>query len=229
MYMYNCGKCKCTLGVDMELTDKQKQLLDYLTERIDEDGRIPTLRQAAVDLGVSHTAVAQLMNQLEKKSVLEREGYYGRTIRLYPEPRESRRPRTGRELPIVGQITAGLPMYAQQEWEGTVVVDSSVFPGDNLFCLRIKGQSMKDAGILDGDLVVCEPRQYAENGEIVAVLINGEDATVKRFFLYADHIELRPANDDYQVMCYPFSELLIQGKVVGVIRGKHAEFDGERE
>ena len=120
-------------------------------------------------------------------------------------------------------------MYAQQEWEGTVVVDSSVFPGENLFCLRIKGQSMKDAGILDGDLVVCEPRQYAENGEIVAVLINGEEATVKRFFLYADHIELRPANDDFQVMCYPFSELLVQGKVVGVIRGRHAEFDGERE
>ncbi len=213
----------------MELTEKQTQLLSYLTERMDEEGRIPTLRQAAADLGVSHTAVAQLMNQLEKKNVLQREGYYGRTIRLYPEAKEGGRSQLGRELPIVGQITAGLPMYAQQEWEGTVVVDSSVFPGDNLFCLRIKGQSMKDAGILDGDLVVCEPRQYAENGEIVAVLINGEEATVKRFFLYADHIELRPANDDYQVMCYPFNELLVQGKVVGVMRGKHAEFDGQRK
>jgi repressor LexA len=219
----------------MELTDKQRQLLDYLTERMDEEGHVPTLRQAAADLGVSHTAVAQLMNQLEKKNVLEREGYYGRTIRLYPELKEkeheneNRTSRTGRELPIIGQVTAGLPMYAQQEWEGMVVVDSSVFPGDNLFCLRIKGQSMKDAGIFDGDLVVCEPRQYAENGEIVAVLIKGEEATVKRFFLYADHIELRPANDDYQVMCYPFGELLVQGKVVGVIRGKHAEFDGKRK
>jgi repressor LexA len=219
----------------MELTDKQRQLLDYLTERMDEEGHVPTLRQAAADLGVSHTAVAQLMNQLEKKNVLEREGYYGRTIRLYPELKEkeheneNRISRTGRELPIIGQVTAGLPMYAQQEWEGMVVVDSSVFPGDNLFCLRIKGQSMKDAGIFDGDLVVCEPRQYAENGEIVAVLIKGEEATVKRFFLYADHIELRPANDDYQVMCYPFGELLVQGKVVGVIRGKHAEFDGKRK
>lgn len=219
----------------MELTDKQRQLLDYLTERMDEEGHVPTLRQAAADLGVSHTAVAQLMNQLEKKNVLEREGYYGRTIRLYPglkekeNENENRISRTGRELPIIGQVTAGLPMYAQQEWEGTVVVDSSVFPGDNLFCLRIKGQSMKDAGIFDGDLVVCEPRQYAENGEIVAVLVKGEEATVKRFFLYSDHIELRPANDEYQVMCYPFGELLVQGKVVGVIRGKHAEFDGKRK
>ncbi len=79
----------------MELTDKQQQLLDYLTERMDGEGRIPTLRQTAADLGVSHTAVAQLMNQLEKKNVLEREGYYGRTIQLYPGPREVRRSPAG--------------------------------------------------------------------------------------------------------------------------------------
>ncbi len=213
----------------MELTEKQRQFLDYLTERLDEDGRIPTLRQAAVDLGVSHTAVAQLMNQLEKKGVVEREGPYSRTIRLHPAAGEQRRARRGRELPIIGQVTAGLPMYAQQEWAGTVLVDPAIFTGENLFCLRIKGQSMQDAGIFDGDLVVCEPRQYAENGEIVAVLVRGEEATVKRFFLYPDHIELRPANPAYPVMCYPFGELLVQGKVVGVIRGKHAEFDGKRQ
>jgi repressor LexA len=213
----------------MELTAKQQQFLDYLTERMDDEGRIPTLRQAATDLGVSHTAVAQLMTQLEKKGVLAREGHYSRTIRLYPDTGEQPNGRRGRELPLIGQVTAGLPMYAQQEWEGTVLVDPSIFTGENLFCLRIKGQSMRDAGILDGDLVVCEPRQYAENGEIVAVLIKGEEATVKRFFLYADHIELRPANDAFPVMCYPFSDLLVQGKVIGVIRGKHVEFDGEHK
>jgi repressor LexA len=213
----------------MELTAKQNQFLDYLTERMADDERIPTLRQAANDLGVSHTAVAQLMHQLEKKGVLERDGHYSRTIRLYPEKSRARQTGRSRELPVIGQITAGLPMYAQQEWEGTVVVDATIFPGDNLFCLRIKGDSMKDAGIFDGDLVACEPRQYAENGEIVAVLIKGEDATVKRFFLYSDHIELQPANDNYLVTCYPFNEVLVQGKVVGVIRGKHAEFDGGRE
>lgn len=213
----------------MELTEKQRQFLDYLVERMDDDGRIPTLRQAAVDLGVSHTAVAQLMSQLERKGVLAREGHYSRTIRLYPDHGEQTSGRRGRELPVIGQVTAGLPMYAQQEWEGTVLVDPAIFAGDNLFCLRIKGQSMKDAGILDGDLVVCEPRQYAENGEIVAVLVRGEEATVKRFFLFADHIELRPANDAFPVMCYPFGDLLVQGKVIGVIRGRHAEFDGKRE
>lgn len=210
----------------MELTDKQQQFFKYLQEQMDGEGRIPSLREAAADLGVSHTAVAQMMNQLEKKNVLEREGRYGRTIRLFGTSDESRRSRGGRELPVIGQITAGLPMYAQQEWDGTVIVDEAIFAGDNLFCLRIKGQSMKDAGIFDGDLVVCEPRQYAENGEIVAVLIKGEEATVKRFFLFADHIELRPENDSYHVTSYPFSELLVQGKVVGVIRGKHRAFDG---
>jgi repressor LexA len=213
----------------MELTEKQRQFLNYLTDRMDEDGRIPTLRQAAVDMGVSHTAVAQLMNQLERKGVLKREGHYSRNISLYPDSSERRSGGRGLELPIVGQITAGLPMYAQQEWEGTVLVDSSIFSGDHLFCLRVKGQSMKDAGILDGDLVVCEPRQYAENGEIVAVLVKGEEATVKRFFLYPDHIELCPANDEFSVMCYPFSDLLVQGKVVGVIRGRHVEFDGKQK
>ncbi len=211
----------------MELTEKQQQFLEYLLERIDDNGRIPTLRQAAADIGVSHTAVAQLMQQLEKKGVLERDGHYSRKIRLYPERRDEKNLVRSRELPIIGQVTAGLPMYAQQEWEGTLVVDGAVFQGDNLFCLRIRGQSMKDAGIFDGDLVVCEPRQYAENGEIVAVLTTGDEATVKRFFLFPDHIELHPANEEFDVMCYPFSDLLVQGKVIGVIRGRHAEFDGE--
>ena len=214
----------------MELTEKQQQLLDYLSDRQEEDGRVPSLRQTAVDLGVSHTAVAQLMGQLEKKGVLERDGHYSRTVRFFPEGRErgSERGARGRLLPIIGEIRAGLPMYAQQEWAGTVVVDASVLTGDNLFCRRVKGQSLKEAGILDGDLVVCEPRQYAENGEVVAALVRGEEATVKRFFVYSDHIELRPANDEFPVMCYPFSEVLVQGKVVGVMRGRHELFDGKK-
>ncbi len=212
----------------MELTEKQQRFFSYLTDRIAEDGRVPSLREAARDLGVSHTAVAQLMLQLERKGVVEREGRYGRTVRLFPDSRGTTKG-LGRELPVIGRISAGLPMYAQQEWEGTVVVDPSIFRGENLFCLRIRGESMRDAGIFDGDLVVCEPRQYAENGEIVAVLVKGEEATVKRFFLYADHIELRPENSEYPVMCYPFSEVLVQGKVTGVIRGKNNRFDGETE
>jgi repressor LexA len=208
----------------MQLTEKQQGFLDYLKKQLGSEGKIPSLRQAAKDLGVSHTAVAQLLSQLEKKGLLEREGRYSRSIRLTPV-KDSRPERAqGREVPIIGQITAGLPMYAQQEWDGTVIVDKNLFSGDNLFCLRIKGDSMCDAGILNGDLVICEPRQYAENGEIVAVLINNEEATVKRFFLKPECIELHPENKTYPVMSYRFSELLVQGKVVGVVRGAHSTF-----
>jgi repressor LexA len=200
------------------MTKKQQQFFDYLQVHLEQEGRAPSLRQAAEDLGVSHNAVAQLINQLERKKLIEREGRYSRSIRILPQQTGTDASLRVRELPVVGQITAGLPMYAQQEWDGSVMVDSALFPGNNLFCLRIKGESMQDAGIFDGDLVVCEPRQYAENGEIVAVLIQGEEATVKRFFLGSGYIELRPENEKFKAIRYPFSDILVQGKVAGVIR-----------
>lgn len=202
-----------------QLSTKQQQLLDYLQQVIDRDGQVPSLRQAAAALGVSHAAVAQGFKMLEAKGYIKREGRYSRNIYLLNRVREAAAPHRWRELPVIGQITAGLPMYAQQEWDGTVVVDGAVFTGDHLFVLRVKGDSMRDAGILDGDLAICQPRQYAENGEIVVALVHAEEATVKRFFLHADHIELRPENPDYKVMRYNFDEILVQGKVVGLQRG----------
>ncbi len=202
----------------MDLTRKQKQLLDYLRNALNRDGKTPSLRQSAVDMGVSHNAVAQLITQLEKKGVIAREGRYSRSIRILPEGCVGGAAVYGRELPVIGQITAGLPMYAQQEWDSTVLVDARMFPGSNLFCLRIKGQSMKNSGILDGDLVVCEPRQFAENGEIVVVLIDEEEATVKRFYLGENYVELRPENEQFQPILYPFADIMVQGKVLGVIR-----------
>ena len=202
----------------MELSGTQKRLYDYLAECLGRDGKTPSLRQIAADMGVSHTAVAQLLGLLEKKGVVERDGRYSRSLRIVAGEDRRRRDDRSRELPIIGQITAGLPMYAQQEWDGSVIVDRRLCPGDNLFCLRVRGRSMRDAGILHGDLAICEPRQYAANGEIVAVLIQDEEATIKRFFLQPDHIELRPENPEFPVMRYPFGEVLVQGKVIGVIR-----------
>jgi repressor LexA len=207
----------------MDLTKKQQLLFDYLQDNLGQDGHAPSLRQAADDLGVSRNAVAQLISQLERKKVIEREGHYSRSIRILPQQSGQGRSGRVREVPVVGRITAGLPMYAQQEWDGSVVVDGDLFTGKNLFCLRIQGDSMQGAGILDGDLVVCEPRQYAENGEIVAVLIQEEEATVKRFFLGPDYIELRPENKKFTPTRYPFSDLLVQGKVVGVIRSTFSQ------
>ena len=201
-----------------KLTPKQKQFLAYLQRETARAGRVPSLRQAAADLGVSHTAVAQRLKAVEAKGYVKREGRYSRSVHLLNRMREVAAQQRWREVPVVGSVTAGLPMYAQQEWDGSVVLDAAIFRGENLFALRVEGDSMKDVGILDKDLAVCEPRQYARNGEIVVALIHGEDATVKRFYLHKDSIELRPENQAYRPMRYGFGEVLIQGRVVGIQR-----------
>ena len=196
------------------LTEKQKNFFTYLKGKLADKGYTPSLRQAASELGISHTAVASLLHTLEQKGWLQRDGRYSRTIRLFEEPVSF-----GREIPIVGQVAAGLPLYAQQEWAGTILVDHRMYRGDNLFGLRIQGDSMQDAGILHGDLAICEPRQYAENGEIVVVLIDNEEATVKRFFYRGDHIKLQPENTKYKPIRYGLGEILVQGRVIGIQRG----------
>ena len=200
------------------LTEKQERFLNYLRRTIHRRGQAPSLRQAALDLGVSHTAIAQIIQALEEKGYVKRAGRYSRTVHLLNRARQAAGLQRWREIPVIGRVTAGLPMYAQQEWEGSLVLDAGLFRGQNLFALRIKGDSMKKAGILDGDLAICEPRQYAQNGEIVVALIDGDTATVKRFFLHRDHIELRPENPDFATMRYGFGDVLVQGKVVGIQR-----------
>jgi repressor LexA len=204
------------------LTAKQQRLLNYLEEAIRRRGRAPSLREAAAALGVSHAAVAQTMKALEAKGMLRRDGRYSRTVHLLGRTREAAAARRWQAVPVIGRITAGMPMYAQQEWDGQVVVDAGLFPGGNLFALRVKGDSMREAGILDGDLAICAPRQYARNGEIVVALIGQEEATVKRFYLADDRIELHPANSAYPIMRYTFDQVLIQGKVVGIQRDRIA-------
>ncbi len=202
-----------------QLTLKQKHVLDYLQRKITANNQAPSLRQAATDLGVSHAAIAQILKALEEKGYIKREGRYSRTVYLLNRARQTSALQRWCEIPIIGRVTAGLPMYAQMEWDGTAVLDAAIFRGQNLFALRVKGDSMKNIGILNGDLAICEPRQYAQNGEIVVALLNGEEATVKRFFLHDDHIELRPEKVKYQSMRYSFGDVLIQGKVIGIQRG----------
>ncbi len=205
--------------MQIQLTPKQQRVLDYLRREIAKTGLCPSLRQAAADLGGSHAAVAQILRVLEEKGYVKREGRYSRNVYLLNRTRQTAASQRWREIPIIGRVTAGLPMYAQTEWDGSIVLDTAVYRRQNLFALRVKGDSMKGAGILNGDLAICEPRQYAQNGEIVVVLINGEEATVKRFFLRDDHIELRPENTAYAPMRCGFGDVLVQGTVIGIHRG----------
>ena len=206
------------------LTPKQERVLEYFEQAIKKAGRAPSLRQAAADLKISHTAVAQFIQTLESKGLLKRSGRYGRAIELMDPDRMPTSGVDWRRVSIIGRINAGLPLYAQQEWGGNLIVDGSIYKPKNLFGLRVNGDSMKNAGILDRDIVICEPRQYARNGEIVVALVNNEEATVKRFYQKKNHIELRPENDAYPVMKYAFGEVLIQGKVIGMQRGPE-QFD----
>ena len=201
------------------LTPRQQYFYNYLENAINRSGQSPSLRKAAADMGVSHGAISQLVRALEQKGVVRRNGRYGRTLHLLNRSGDTVGAMRWVEVPVIGRIAAGLPLYAQQEWAGSVVVDGALYQGTNLFALRVNGDSMKDAAIIDGDLVICEPRQYAEDGEIVVALINHEEATVKRFFHHRDHIELRPENRAYRPIICRFDEVLVQGKVVGLVRG----------
>nr|NJM02965.1 repressor LexA [Desulfobacula sp.] len=200
-------------------TQTQQRMLDYLKRQVKENGLCPSLRTAAAELGISHAAVAQTLKALEDKAYIRREGRYSRTLHILEGTGDIDAAQRQKQVPIIGRITAGLPMYAQQEWGGSLILDGALYPGQNLFALRIQGSSMKDAGILDQDLAVCEPRQYARDREIVVALIHHEEATVKRFFLLPDGIELRPENPDFFPQKYGFDEVLIQGKVIGIVRG----------
>ena len=202
-----------------QLTPKQQLFLRYLENEIARTGKTPSLRQAASDMGVSHAAVSQLIKILEAKGVLMRDGFYSRKIVLLNRFQEIAGRMRWREVPVIGDIAAGLPLYAQQQWDGSVVLDADIYRGANLFALKVRGDSMKNAAILDGDIVICEPRQFASDREIVVALIHQEEATVKRFFLKENRIELHPENPDFASMSYGFDEVLIQGKVVGVQRG----------
>jgi len=208
-------------GLDMrlELTQNQQKVFNFLKQKIKATGISPSLRSAASELGISHAAVAQTLKTLEDKEYIRREGRYSRTIHILDHAGDLHIAQRQKQIPVIGHITAGLPMYAQQEWEGNLLVDAKIYPGQNLFALKIQGTSMKNAGILDQDLAICEPRQYARNKEIVVALIHHEEATVKRFFLHPDYIELRPENPNFKSQRYGFEDVLIQGKVIGIVRG----------
>ena len=202
-----------------KLTPSQQKVFDFLKQTIKRTGFAPSLRSAAAELSISHAAVAQTLKTLEDKAYIRRDGRYSRTIHILDTNGDLHMAQRQKQIPVIGRIAAGLPLYAQQEWEGSLLVDAKIYPGQNLFALKIQGHSMKDAGILDQDIAVCEPRQYARNSEIVVALIHHEEATVKRFFLHPEWIELRPENPDFTSQRYAFDEVLIQGKVIGIVRG----------
>ena len=203
------------------LTARQQQIWDFLVQYADAHGYPPTVREIgeAVGLASPSTVHAHLAN-LERAGLLRRDPTKPRALELIGrEPRQaSRAPAETQALPLVGQIAAGGPLLAEQHVEDYVGVPGVIGPGD--FVLRVKGDSMIDAGILDGDYVVVQRRQDARSGDVVVALVgddeSADEATVKRFFREDGRIRLQPENAALEPVYADHVKVL--GKVIGVFR-----------
>ncbi|MGE5392765.1 MAG: transcriptional repressor LexA [Candidatus Saccharibacteria bacterium] len=199
-----------------ELTPKQKKLLEFLTEQITGNGLPPSISEAAAALKVkSKNAVAKLLSALENKGYIRRTGKARGIEVLNPEGEPLSRGVLS--VPLVGRITAGLPMLAEEQVEDWLNLPASLVRGrKDVFLLRVQGLSMKDAGILDKDLVLVKQQKIAEVNDIVVALLDDE-ATVKRLVKKGSQYFLKAENKEYPNI-YPEHEWSIQGKVIGVIR-----------
>jgi repressor LexA len=199
--------------VDLNLTKRQKEIFDFVKKYSARHGYPPTVRDIgkAIGLTSSSTVHAHLAN-LEKLGLLKRDPSKPRAIEVLVD--KAKAAVTG-AVPVVGQVSAGQPVLAEENIEEYVQIPELAGGDDGEFILRITGQSMKDAGILDGDHVVVRRQETADNGEIVVALV-GEDATVKRFFKESDHIRLQPENEAMEPIIAPEAQVI--GKVVGVLR-----------
>ena len=199
--------------VDLNLTKRQKEIFEFVKKYSAKHGYPPTVRDIgkAIGLTSSSTVHAHLAN-LEKLGLLKRDPSKPRAIELLVD--RAKAAVTG-AMPVVGQVSAGQPVLAEENIEEYVQIPEQAGGDDGEFVLRISGESMRDAGILDGDHVVVRRQETAANGEIVVALV-GDDATVKRFFKESDHIRLQPENQAMEPIITPDANVI--GKVVGVLR-----------
>ncbi|MBI5589529.1 MAG: transcriptional repressor LexA [Deltaproteobacteria bacterium] len=199
------------------LTKRQKEVLDFVTRCIDTLGAPPTLREISAHIGTRGTATAlHHLQAIEKKGYLRRREGSSRGIAL---TEKTVRPEALISLPIVGTVSAGLPQPAVESIEGYCAISPEWVKGDGCFFLKVRGESMIEAHILDGDLALIRPQPTAENGEIVVALIDGA-ATLKRYYHEGDHIRLQPENRQMGPILIHENdaETIIVGKLLKTIR-----------
>jgi repressor LexA len=194
------------------LTNRQQQVYDFIVEHSSRHGYPPTLQEIARQLGVSgNLGIIRHLKALEKKGYIRRNSGTSRGIALL-------RPSRTVSLPLVGEVRAGTPQLAVEEIEEFLAVDAALVRSSDSFLLRVKGDSMIEAHILDGDMAIVQPRAAAENRDIVVVLLAGE-ATLKRFFREPGQIRLQPENAALQpILVRPDEEFRMIGKVTGIFR-----------
>jgi len=206
---------------------RKQKIVEFIAMTVRDRGYPPSVREIAVAVDLASTsAVHHHLQALEREGLLERGASHSRAIRLTPlattrtsgsEPSGTNViPFEGRTLPVIGEIAAGGPIEAYQETSETLAVPDAVAADGDAYVLRVRGDSMIDAHITDGDYVVIRPQQTAHDGDIVVAQVEENAVTLKRFFKEKNRVRLQPANDQYPAQFY--DAVRIQGKLIGVIR-----------
>jgi len=198
-----------------QLTDRQAKILDYIRYVTKVRNYPPSVREIGEAVGLSSSStVHNHLNQLERRGLIRRDPSKSRTVQLVQDEERDKQRRNAVSVPVIGNVAAGAPILAEQNIEEHVLL-SSELAKDGYFMLRVRGDSMVNAGILDGDLVLVRPQQEAPNGSIVVALLEGE-ATVKRIERSNGHVKLIAENPAYQPIVT--SSVTLVGVVRGVIR-----------
>jgi repressor LexA len=199
-----------------EITDGQSRALDELSAAIDRNGIAPTMTELGEKLGITAASAHQLILQLERKGYVARQPRKARSLRVLRRPSQTIESMTS--VPLIGVVKAGPAMLAEENRMGEVMVASALAGRGSCFALQVSGDSMKDADMRDGDVVIVRRQLIAENGEIVVALIDDE-ATVKRLEVEDGAIRLMPENRKYKpIIVQPDSDFRVLGKVIGVSR-----------
>jgi repressor LexA len=204
----------------MAITKRQRELYDYLSRFVAENGYSPSYEEIKVGMGLSSLAtVHKHVTNLEKKQLLTRDYNRSRSIDLLPPKgrlKQAMAVNTTMVLPLLGRIAAGQPIEAVQNPETISLAD--FVRSKEVFVLEVRGDSMQDEHIMDGDYVLVEKIKTAHNGDIVVALVESTDATLKRFYREGDNIRLQPSNAAMRPIIVPAASVEIQGRVIGVLR-----------
>lgn len=202
-----------------DLTQTQEEILNFITETIRKHDRSPTIREIGERADISSTnGVRYHLSILEKLGYIKRSKGISRGIEWLEHHVKVEPSRSTMEIPLVGRVAAGVPMLAEENIEGRLAVDEMIAQNEDCFALRVTGDSMKNAGIINGDVVIVSPQPDAKNGDIVVAMLDDE-ATVKTYMASKGKVMLRPENPDYDdILLDKRGDVRVLGRVVGLMR-----------
>ena len=204
-----------------KLADPQQVILDYMISFTEEHAYPPSVREICAAVGLKSTATVHThLRNLEKRGLITRDPAKQRAVFINTDQLPDKEEKQYK-VPLIGRVAAGLPMLAAENIEDAFPLPDVLMHGkepEEVYMLRVDGESMRDAGIRDGDILVVNHNCSCTNGDIVVARVQGESATVKRFFREKDRVRLQPENELFEPIYVPFDEVEISGKVIGLLR-----------